>query len=144
MQGLVYLTDTPAEQGAFAMVPDLYRTLDQWLAVPRSDAEARRPDVSNYPLVPVGGPQGSVVIWHRQDGAHQPRQQLDEAATGAVRDDDAGRLRRVAVAQRARMSGEASAGVGDPPEGGGQLDPEPGPPPRLTALGARLAGVEAW
>ena len=26
----------------------------------------------------------------------------------------------------------------------GQLDPEPGPPPQLTKLGMRLAGVEAW
>jgi hypothetical protein len=62
MQGLVYLTDTPAEKGAFAMVPSLYRTLDQWLSTPRSDENVRRPDVSGHALVPVPGARGSLVV----------------------------------------------------------------------------------
>ena len=144
VQGLVYLTDTPAEQGAFAMVPDLYRTLDQWLAVPRTDAEARRPDVSEYPLVPVGGPQGSVVLWHRKmahtslaNNSTKPR--LVQYVTMTPAGSEESRLRN------ARECLEKH-----PPPWAirqnvtGQLDPEPGPPPRLTALGARLAGVEAW
>jgi hypothetical protein len=144
VQGLVYLTDTPDEQGAFAMVPELYRTLDQWLAVERSDAEARRPDVSAYPLVPVGGPQGSVVIWHRKmphtslaNNSTKPR--LVQYVTMAPAGSEESRLRNArdciekhppAWALRQKVAG--------------QLDPEPGPPPQLTNLGMRLAGVEGW
>jgi hypothetical protein len=144
VQGLVYLTDTPNEQGAFAMVPDLYRTLDDWLTVERTDAEARRPDVSNYPLVPVGGSQGSVVLWHRKmphtslaNRSTKPR--LVQYVTMTPAGSEESRLRNAreciekhppAWAIRQKVAG--------------QLDPEPGPPPQLTELGARIAGVEAW
>lgn len=141
VQGLVYLTDTPAEQGAFAMVPDLYRTLPEWLATPRTDDEVRRPDVSGYPLVPVGGAQGSLVLWHRKmphtslaNNSDRPR--LAQYVTMTPAGSEESRLRNArdclekhppawAIRQKVR----------------GQLDPEPGPPVRLTALGARLAGV---
>ncbi len=144
VQGLVYLTDTPPEQGAFAMVPALYKTLDAWLAVEREEAEYRRPDVREYPLVPVGGRRGSLVLWHRR----MPHTSLPNTSTrprlvqyvtmNRIGDEDA-RLRNAqdclekrppAWALRQRVPG--------------QLNPEPGPPVELTPLGARLAGVEPW
>jgi ectoine hydroxylase-related dioxygenase (phytanoyl-CoA dioxygenase family) len=144
VQGLVYLTDTPPEQGAFAMVPDLYRTLDEWLARGRTDAEARRPDVSGYPLVPVGGARGSLVLWHRKmphtslaNNSDRPR--LVQYVTMTPQGDEETRQRNArdclekhppAWAIRQKVVG--------------QQDPEPGPPVRLTQLGARLAGVERW
>lgn len=144
VQGLIYLTDTPPEQGAFAMVPELYRTLDDWLATPRDDAEVRRPDVAAYPLVPVGGTQGSLVIWHRRmphtslpNDTERPR--LVQYVTMApARDEDACReLARLTLEKRP----PAWAVRQKVP---GQLDPEPGPPVKLTALGRKLAGIEAW
>ena len=144
VQGLVYLTDTPAEQGAFAMVPELYRTLDQWLTVPRTDAEARRPDVSGYPLVPVGGPQGSVVLWHRKmphtslaNNSTRPRLVQYVTMTPAGSEESRLRNARECIEKHPPAWAIRQQVVG-------QLDPEPGPPPQLTALGARLAGVEAW
>lgn len=144
VQGLVYLTDTPAEKGAFAMVPGLYATLDEWLAVPRSDNEARRPDISNYALEPVGGAQGSLVIWHRRmphtsfaNNSNEPRlvQYVTMTRTGSeesrlynARECLEKRPPAWAVRQKVR----------------GQLDPEPGPAPQLTDLGAKLAGIERW
>ena len=144
MQGLVYLTDTPADKGAFAMVPRLYATLDEWLAVGRNDEEARRPDVSNYSIEPVGGTQGSLVIWHRRmphtslpNNSDEPR--LVQYVTMTPAGTEESRLHNAreciekrppawAVRQKVR----------------GQLDPENGPPVQLTPLGARLAGVEPW
>ncbi len=144
VQGLIYLTDTPAEKGAFAMVPELYATLDEWLAVGRSDAEARKPDISNYALEPVGGAQGSLVIWHRRmahtslaNNSTEPR--LVQYVTMTP-----------AGSEELRSSNARECLEKHPPAWAarqkvlGQLDPEPGPPPRLTELGARLAGVERW
>ncbi len=146
MQGLVYLTDTPAEKGAFAMVPGLYRTLEDWLSVPRTDMELRRPDVSDYELVPVPGRQGSLVVWNRlmphtslANETDQPR--LVQYVTMTPARSDAAVEREALVrgcvekrppawALRQRVSG--------------QLDPEPGPPVELTALGRKLTGLEDW
>jgi hypothetical protein len=144
VQGLVYLTDTPPEQGAFAMVPALYRKLDDWLATPRSDAEIRRPDVTDYPLVPVGGAQGSLVIWHRRmphtslpNDTDRPRL-VQYVTMDPARDDDARReFARLTLEKRP----PAWALRQNVP---GQLDPEPGPPVQLSALGRKLAGVDPW
>jgi hypothetical protein len=64
VQEVLYLTDTADNQGAFQCVPALYRSLEKWLASHPDDASLREPDVSNYPLVRVGAPAGSVVIWN--------------------------------------------------------------------------------
>ena len=144
VQGLVYLTDTPPEQGAFAMVPDLYRTLDEWLAKGRTDAEARRPDVTGYPLVPVGGAQGSLVLWHRKmphtslaNNSDRPR--LVQYVTMTPAGDEETRQRNARDCLEKHPPAWAIR-----PKVVGQQDPEPGPPVRLTQLGARLAGVERW
>lgn len=144
VQGLVYLTDTPAEQGAFAMVPELYRTLDAWLAKDRTDAEARRPDVSAYPLVPVGGPQGSVVLWHRRmphtslaNNSTQPR--LVQYVTMTTVGTEEARVQNARECLEKRPPAWAIR-----QKVPGQLDPEPGPPVNLTELGARLAGTARW
>ena len=146
MQGLVYLTDTPAAKGAFAMVPDLYRSLAEWLATPRSDEEIRRPDVSQFALEPVPGARGTLVVWNRL-----------MAHTSLANDTDEPRLVQYVTMTPARddASAEREANVKNclekhPPfwalrqKVPGQLDPEPGPPVVLTALGRKLVGIDAW
>jgi hypothetical protein len=144
VQALIYLTDTPPEKGAFAMVPALYRTLDQWLAPGRSDAEVRRPDVTGYELVPVGGSQGSLVIWHRR----MPH-------TSLANNSDSPRLVQYVTMnpagnEEARQVNAKLCLEKRPPAWAvrqkvpGQLDPEPGPPVQFTALGRKLAGIDPW
>ena len=144
IQGLIYLTDNPPEQGAFGMVPGLYRELDDWLATPRSATEMRRPDVSTYPLVPLGGLQGSMVLWHRRmphtslaNNSTRPRF-VQYVAMNAAGDDDA----REAFAALTREKRPPPWAIRQNVPG--QLDPEPGPPVRLSELGRRLAGLDAW
>jgi hypothetical protein len=144
VQGLVYLTDTPAEKGAFAMVPSLYRTLDQWVAVGRSDEEVRRPDVSSYPLEPVGATQGSLVIWHRRmphtsfaNNSNEPR--LVQYVTMNPTTSEQSRERNARECLEKRPPAWAIR-----QHVPGQLNPEPGPPVKLTTLGKRLAGIEPW
>jgi hypothetical protein len=144
VQALVYLTDTPAEQGAFAMVPALYETLDDWLATPRTDAETRRPDVSAYPLVPLGGPQGSVVIWHRRmphtslaNNSDRPRL-VQYVTMNPIGDEDTRARNAKECLEKRPPAWAIRQNVA------GQQNPEPGPPVRLTELGAKLAGVARW
>lgn len=66
-QGILYLTDTAADQGAFGLLPGFHHQLDDWLAAigegdPRAiplDAQAR----------PIAAGAGDLVIW-RQDLPH--------------------------------------------------------------------------
>ncbi len=156
LQGLVYLTDTPAEQGAFAMVPSLYKGLDGWLSAGRSDAEVASPDVAGYPLVPVPGKQGTLVIWHRRmphtstpNNGTQPRLVQYVTMNAAPSADGANQLSHEKV--DAAYAAQANACIQKRPPAwairqrvAGQQDPEPGPPVQFTALGRKLAGIDRW
>jgi AcrR family transcriptional regulator len=54
--GLIYLTDTPAEQGAFQCVPGFHRRIDR-------EPPATR-DLSGMEGQPIPGAAGDLVIWH--------------------------------------------------------------------------------
>ena len=54
--GLIYLTDTPAEQGAFQCVPGFHRRIDR-------EPPATR-DLSGMEGRPIPGAAGDMVIWH--------------------------------------------------------------------------------
>ncbi|MGA2892230.1 MAG: phytanoyl-CoA dioxygenase family protein [Xanthobacteraceae bacterium] len=63
--GILYLTDTPPEQGAFTLVPGFQRWGEAWLNALPPDADPRRQDI--YALGPraIGGRAGDLVIWHQ-------------------------------------------------------------------------------
>jgi hypothetical protein len=144
IQGVVYLRDTDAEQGAFACVPSVYKRLDEWLSTHNSDAEIRRPDVSAEPLVKVGAPAGSLVMFHRL----MPH-------TSAPNESTRPRWVQYVGMDREGSEEERVARVRDyldkmPPAWAirqkvpGQQMPEPGAPARLTVLGRKLVGLDRW
>ncbi len=63
--GILYLTDTPPEQGAFTLVPGFQRWGEAWLKALPAGADPRRQDL--YALGPraIGGKAGDLVIWHQ-------------------------------------------------------------------------------
>jgi hypothetical protein len=63
--GILYLTDTPPEQGAFTVVPGFQRWGEAWLQNLPPGADARQQDL--YALGPraIGGRAGDLVIWHQ-------------------------------------------------------------------------------
>jgi hypothetical protein len=144
VQGVVYLRDTDPQQGAFCCVPSVYRGLGEWLATRNSDDEVRRPDVSAEPLVKVGGPAGSLVMFHRlmphssaPNETDRPRfvQYVGMGPEGsdeerAVRVHDYLHKMPPAWAIRQKVPG--------------QQMPEPGAPARLTPLGRKLVGLDRW
>ncbi|AHJ96114.1 phytanoyl-CoA dioxygenase family protein [Hymenobacter swuensis] len=62
-QGLLYLCDTPAEQGAFCCVPGFHRTLETWLASLPPGTDPRRVNLEAQ-AVPIAAEAGDFVIWH--------------------------------------------------------------------------------
>jgi hypothetical protein len=63
-QGILYLTDTPPEQGAFTCVPGFHRRIEAWLANLPPDADPRRQDLHALGSQPIGGRAGDLIIWN--------------------------------------------------------------------------------
>ncbi len=64
VQGILYLTDTPAEQGAFCCIPGFHRRLPDWLHSLPAGTDPRQAIRSEPGLVPIAGRAGDLVIWH--------------------------------------------------------------------------------
>jgi hypothetical protein len=65
-QGILYLTDTAADQGAFSCVPGFHHCLTKWLAELPPDADPRnQKHLATLPAVPIPGRAGDLVIWHQ-------------------------------------------------------------------------------
>jgi ectoine hydroxylase-related dioxygenase (phytanoyl-CoA dioxygenase family) len=65
IQGILYLTDTAADQGAFTCVPGFHRRLASWLEELPPDAKPRdRRLLDQLPAIPIAGRAGDLVIWH--------------------------------------------------------------------------------
>lgn len=62
-QGLIYLCDTPAHQGAFSCVPGFHRQLKPWLAALPPGTDPRRVDLTAQ-VRPIAAEAGDMVIWH--------------------------------------------------------------------------------
>jgi hypothetical protein len=63
--GILYLTDTPPEQGAFTLVPGFQRWGEAWLNALPHGTDPRQQDL--YALGPraIGGSAGDLIIWHQ-------------------------------------------------------------------------------
>jgi hypothetical protein len=150
-QAIVYLSDATPERAPFCTIPSVYRNLDAWLADKPSDFNHRSADFSSASMTPVPGRAGDLIIWNAKL-PHGP---------GYNRSSEP-RLMQAVSMFRAPRHGGGWPGVHDwpkeeqiewwqtkrpPPWWRGvalQIDPEPGPPAELTALGRRLVGLDAW
>ena len=109
-------------------------------------AEIRRPDVSRFALEPVPGKRGTLVVWNRlmahtslANETDEPR--LVQYVTMTPARDDAAVEREANVKNCLEKHPPFWALRQKVP---GQLDPEPGPPVVLTALGRKLVGIDPW
>ena len=61
-QGILYLTDTDADQGAFQCIPGFHRDLETWLKGLPAGSDPRREELSG--AKPIPGKAGDLIIWH--------------------------------------------------------------------------------
>lgn len=63
-QGILYLTDTPPEQGALTLVPGFHHKLSNWLQSLPTDTDPNQQDLHALGSVPIGANAGDMIIWH--------------------------------------------------------------------------------
>lgn len=63
--GILYLTNTPPEQGAFTVVPGFQRWGEAWLKARPPGADPRQQDLYTLGPHPIGGRAGDLIIWHQ-------------------------------------------------------------------------------
>ena len=63
--GILYLTDTPPEQGAFTLVPGFQRWGEAWLKALPPDTNPRTQDMHALGAKPIAGCKGDLIIWHQ-------------------------------------------------------------------------------
>jgi hypothetical protein len=64
LSGILYLTDTAANQGAFTCVPGFHRTIERWLPALPAGADPHKQDLRPLGAIPIAGRAGDLVIWH--------------------------------------------------------------------------------
>ncbi len=141
IQGLVYLTDTPEERGAFRCAPQLFANRNDF---PSFDplTEPYPIDLADVPTVAVPGRAGDLILWKPQlphcagpNLSSKPR--LAQCVT---------MIPGLSQTERREWGSWVSDLRPQPWWRGleGQVDPERGPKPKLTALGRRLACLDDW
>jgi hypothetical protein len=63
-QGILYLSDTPPEQGALTLVPGFHKRLPDWLQTLEPGTDPQQQDLHVLGSTPVGGLAGDMIIWN--------------------------------------------------------------------------------
>lgn len=65
VQGILYLADVAADQGAFSCVPGFHRTLGDWLREVPEGVDAREFARATLKMKPIAAERGDMVLWHQ-------------------------------------------------------------------------------
>ncbi len=139
---MLYLTDAGPGEGCFQCVPSIFRALDRYLEHHGEPTVGAPVDLAGHQVVDVPACAGDLVIWDSRLPHHGgpnlgagPR--VSMAVTMFPEGSEQERRERTACWRERRA----------PPwwrGWKGQIDPEPGQPAELTALGRRLVGLAPW
>jgi len=64
LQGILYLSDTPENQGAFTLVPGFHQKIESWLKSLPEGAHPREEDLHQLGAKPIAAQAGDFIIWH--------------------------------------------------------------------------------
>ena len=150
VQGVLYLTDTAANQGAFTCVPGFHRKLEAWLQELPPDADARKQDLESLGAQPIPGAAGDLIIWHSAlphgsspNTAERPRVAQYITMFPAGKEDVDARDHRV-NAWRDRLAGLVIEVTGVTWELRKEKEHETDQTAELSPLGRKLLGVDPW
>ncbi len=145
VQGVLYLEDTPVEQGTFQCVSGFHRTFEDWVRRQPEDRDPRRPDLAELQVERIAGKAGDLLIWHRllahgnaPNTSSRPRLAQYITMSPAHFGDEAARQARIKL-WRDRLNPSGTAFPGDERRWEEQNDAAD-----LTDLGRKLLGLDAW
>ncbi|AMO58661.1 hypothetical protein GZ77_17825 [Endozoicomonas montiporae] len=140
LQGILYLTDTAENQGAFCCVPELFKQPD--VLKKKEDLWFTEEELEGYEIKNIAAKAGSLVIWDSRlphsgntNTSDQPR--LAQYISMCPEDSEESRASRIALWQAKR----APEKWRNMPY---QKDPEEGEVAELTELGQKLLGLTRW
>ena len=144
VQGVLYLSDTAANQGAFTCIPGFHRRIADWLETlsEEENARSRMQAEFGHQAKPIAGKEGDLVIWNSllphgssPNSADRPRIAQYITMTPAKEEDESHREGRI-EGWRDRLTGL----------GKNQKEKEhfEGETAQLTALGRKLLGLDRW
>jgi hypothetical protein len=65
-QGILYLTDTAAHQGALTVVPGFHNKIENWLKELPENVNPREADLSIFNPIPIVANAGDFIIWNHK------------------------------------------------------------------------------
>ncbi len=65
LQGLLYLSDTAENQGAFTLVPGFHNRIEPWINSLPDGADPRREDLYALGPKPIAAGAGDFIVWHQ-------------------------------------------------------------------------------
>ena len=65
-QGILYLTDTAANQGALTVVPGFQNNIENWLKELPENVHPREVDLSSFGSKPIAANAGDFIIWNHK------------------------------------------------------------------------------
>ena len=144
VQGVLYLTDTAAEQGGFQCVPGFPRRFGEWVRTQPADRHPRVPDLTGLEVRSIPGRAGDLLIWNSllphgngENTSDRPRLAQYISMFPAASGDEEQRRERVAAWREQRPAG---GWPGDPR----RWEQRHGRRAELSGLGRRLLGLDAW
>lgn len=142
VQGVLYLTDTAENQGAFVCVPGFHNKIEEWIKSLPKDADPRQQNLEALGMIPVPANAGDLIIWHSAlphsagiNTTDTPRvaQYITMTPTGEANQE--ARERRI-NGWKNRMAGFGGERA--------EKEHETGKTAELTELGKKLLGLELW
>ncbi len=65
-QGLIYLTDTTEQQGAFCCVPGFHHQIDDWIRNSgKSAMQLQQQNWAEWPVKAIAAKAGDLIVWHQ-------------------------------------------------------------------------------
>lgn len=146
VQGVLYLSDTDADQGGFQCIPGFHRNLEAWIATQPPDRNPHAPDLTGLQTVPIPGKAGDLVVWHSllahgngHNVSNRPRFSQYISMFPARPADAEARAHRIRC-WRERLPPGNSVFPGDPRE----IEQTRQQTAELTPLGRKLLGLDDW
>lgn len=145
VQGVLYLTDTAANQGGFRCIPGFHKVFPEWRKTQPADRHPNRCDgidQERYPVQAIPGKAGDLLIWtgllpHGNGGNTSDKPRMAQYITMSTTppDDQELRTSRYAWQERVPIAN---------PQGDPRGREKRQPLAELTELGQRLIGFTPW